>query len=95
VSVAAGLGALIALQWFLIGGFPLIHPRQWWWEPGAFITVVTAAAFVLVVVPGIRETVPFLMLFAALAWLDWFGLVAWRSFRAGWLPAMQRFAHSH
>jgi hypothetical protein len=78
------LALLIAILWFLIGGFPLVRPRHWWWEPGAFITLCTLAAFVLVLIPGIRELSPFLMLFAVLAWLFWFGLLVWKALKLAW-----------
>lgn len=86
-------GLLIPLQWFIVGGFPLIRPRHWWWEPGAFITICAVVAFVLVLIPGIRELSRLPMLFAALAWLFWFGLLVWKGLRAGWRRAAQGVAH--
>jgi hypothetical protein len=94
-SLAASLCVLVALQWFLIGGLPLIDPRRWWWEPGAFVTVVIVVAFLLVLVPGVRELAPFLMLFALLGWLYWFVLLVWKSGRACWLLATHRLTLTH
>lgn len=45
VEFSIGLCGLIALQWVLIGGFPLIHPRRWYYEPGALITICTFTVF--------------------------------------------------
>ena len=64
VEFSIGLCGLIALQWVLIGGFPLIHPRRWYWEPGALITICTFTVF-------LTGFVPFL-------WLFWFILLLWR-----------------
>lgn len=64
VEFSIGLCGLVALQWVLIGGFPLIHPRGWYWEPGALITICTCTFF--------------LALFAPLLWAAWFILLAWR-----------------
>lgn len=59
-----GLCALIALQWVLVGGFPLIHPHKWYWEPGALITICTCTVFLSLLVPFL--------------WLAWLMLLAWR-----------------
>jgi hypothetical protein len=64
VEFSTGLCGLIALQWLFIGGFPLIHPRRWYWEPGALITICTCTVF--------------LALLAPLLWLAWLMLLAWR-----------------
>ena len=64
VESSIGLCGLIALQWILVGGFPLIHPRRWFWEPGALMTICTCTGI--------------LALFAAFLWLFWFILLAWR-----------------
>lgn len=64
VEFSIGLCGLIALQWVLIGGFPLIHPARWYWEPGALITICTCTVF-------LTSFVPFL-------WLFWFILLLWR-----------------
>ena len=64
VEFSSVLCGLIALQWVLIGGFPLIHPRQWYWEPGALITLCICTVF--------------LALLAPFLWLAWLMLLAWR-----------------
>lgn len=93
-QVDLGLALLIAIQWFLVGGFPLIRPRRWWWEPGAFITLCTVAAFVLVLIPGIGALSKLPMLFALPAWLFWFGLLVWKGLRLGWRLAARRMSHA-
>ena len=83
-QVDFGLLLLISIQWFLIGGFPLIKPKRWWWEPGAFITLCTVIAFILVLIPWIYVLSGLPMLCAMLAWLYWFGLLVWKMLRGGW-----------
>jgi len=82
-------GLLIAFQWFLVGGFPLNQPKRWWWEPGAFITACSIAAFVLVLIPGIRELSQLPALLAGLGWLYWLGLLVWVSLRSGWRSVLR------
>jgi len=84
---------LVAVQWFLVGGFPLVRPRHWWWEPGAFITLCTLTAFMLELIPGVREFSELPMFFAVLAWFWWFGLLVWKSVRSGWRLARRGIAH--
>jgi hypothetical protein len=64
VEFSIGLCSLVALQWILVGGFPLIHPRKWFWEPGALITICTCTGL--------------LALFAPFLWLFWLVLLVWR-----------------
>jgi len=85
VMILTILCALVAVQWFLVGGFPLIRPRRWWWEPGAFITLCTLSAYVLVLIPIIEALAKIPAYFAGLAWLWWFGLLVWKTLRSGWL----------
>jgi hypothetical protein len=86
------LCALVAVQWFLVGGFPLIQPRRWWWEPGAFITLCTLAAFAIVLIHGIAPVAKLPTYFAGLAWLWWFGLLVWKASRAGWRQVSRAIA---
>ncbi len=64
VEFSICLCSLIALQWILVGAFPLIHPRRWFWEPGALITICVCTGI--------------LALFASLIWLLWLVLLVWR-----------------
>jgi hypothetical protein len=36
--LAMAFAVLVAVQWFLVGAFPLTRTRRWWNEPGALIT---------------------------------------------------------
>lgn len=74
---------VIPIQWFLLGGFPLIKPRRWWLEPGAIITICALAAFLLFLIPGLRDWSVLPGLFACLAWLYWFALLIWKGLRGG------------
>jgi hypothetical protein len=82
--VASGMCALVPLQWFLVGGFPFIRPRKWWQEPGAFITLCTCAAFVLLLFARVWEFYAVPALMAAFVWLYWFGLLVWKTLRSCW-----------
>ena len=84
--------AALVVWWLLVGGFPLVRPRRWWLEPGAFITACTLPATVVsLLIPaalGLRfpivegaAMVPAVV--AMLAWLWWFGLLIWRTIRFG------------
>jgi hypothetical protein len=81
-----GMILIIAIQWFLVGGFPLRKPLRWWEEPGSLITICTVASGLLVLIPNDRydalPTGP--MLIAGLAWFWWLGLLVWKCLRTGW-----------
>lgn len=70
VESSIGLCGLIALQWILVGGLPLIHPRRWFEEPGALITICTCTGI--------------FALFAPFLWLFWFLLLLWRLLQGGY-----------
>jgi hypothetical protein len=91
-EVGLGFGLLIAVQWILVGGLPLIRPKRWWAEPGAFITCFTVIAFGLVLIRPIEELARFPVLLAALAWLWWFGLLFWTVARISWRRMTRRRA---
>jgi hypothetical protein len=82
---------LIALQWFLLGGFPLIKPSRWWAEPGIIITAGTVLSGLLVLIPK-NELASVPMLLAWFAWPWWFGLPVWKTVRAGWRLAARSAA---
>ena len=94
---------LIAIQWILLGGLPLVKPRRWWLEPGAANTALACAAAVLCLAitglemahlhPAESFTAVF-GLIAALAfllilstWLAWICLMLERLCRFGWQAA--------
>ena len=42
---------LIAIQWIVVGGMPLVQPRRWWWlEPGACNTACSLLNISLVLI---------------------------------------------
>ncbi|MGA9668662.1 MAG: hypothetical protein WBQ94_05595 [Terracidiphilus sp.] len=79
-KIDAGLGLLIALQWFLLGAFPLVRNptwRRWWGEPGSFITVCAVLAGLLALIPAVDTIARLPALLAMLAWFCWVGLLMW------------------
>lgn len=95
IVILSVLCALVAIQWFLVGGFPLIRPRRWWGEPGAFITLCTLAALPFAFIRVIDPVAMILASFAGLAWFWWFGLLVWKTLRSGWRLAGRGIAHLH
>lgn len=84
IATVSVLSVGAAIQWLLVGGFPLILRGRWWLEPGAFITACTLIGVILVFVPHLHELARIPILFNVLAWLWWFGLLIWKSIRFGW-----------
>lgn len=82
--VDVALCLIIAVQWLLIGSFPLIQPKRWWAEPAAFITTCTAIASGIALIPGLDVLGRLPALIALLAWLWWFGLLLWKLFQLAW-----------
>jgi hypothetical protein len=77
------LCSAIAAQWFLIGTFPLSHPRRWWLEPGALITFSTPPVAALAFIPGEVSRLIF-PLVALVVWGYWLGALTWRLSRWMW-----------
>lgn len=73
--------AVFAVWWFLVGGYPLVRPRTWWLEPGAFITVCTVPAALVSLLPLVDKVAMVPAVVVMLAWLWWFGLLIWRTSR--------------
>jgi hypothetical protein len=82
--------AALVVWWLLVGGCPLVRPRRWWLEPGAFITACTLpVALVSLLIPVAWDLrfpivdgaamVPAVV--AILAWLWWCGLLIWKTSR--------------
>lgn len=84
---ASTLDLLIPVEWFFIGGFPLIRLRSWWAEPGALITGCSVAAGALVVVSRIVGygrfgwVSEFPVLAMPVVWLWWLALLAFSLIR--------------
>jgi hypothetical protein len=99
LATSAGLCALVPIQWFLIGAFPLLARNRWFWEPGTLITVCTFISvlyIVLAFVLPLREISDWfyaiLMLFVSLVWLFWLTLLVWKCMRKGWKISIRRAA---
>jgi hypothetical protein len=77
----------IAVQWFLLGAFPVIHPKRWWLEPGALITVCTPVVAAWAFIPeSILPQIGTLSFLALAGWTYWLGALAWLLFR--WLQRL-------
>jgi hypothetical protein len=93
VMILSILCTLVAVQWFLVGGFPLVRPSRLWWEPGAFITLCILAALPIAFIRVIEPVALILAFFAGLTWLWWFGLLVWKTLRSGWWLARRGIEH--
>ncbi|HEY2467846.1 MAG TPA: hypothetical protein VGI45_08390 [Terracidiphilus sp.] len=78
------LTLLVSIQWALVGGLPLVHPKRWWLEPGAFITsaAVVGAAFALI--PMMYMLARIALVLVGLAWFWWCGLLIWKPVHLAW-----------
>jgi hypothetical protein len=83
-KIDAGLCLFIAIQWFLMGGFPLVRTQKWWVDPGSFITACAVLAGALALIPVVDDFARLPASIAMLAWLWWFGLLAWKTLQFGW-----------
>jgi len=91
-KIDTGLCLFIAMQWFLMGGFPLVRTQKWWADPGAFITACAVAAGGIVLIPGVDGLARLPALIAMLAWIWWIGLLVWRTLQFGWKMTRARSA---
>jgi hypothetical protein len=85
--IDAGLCLFIVLQWFIVGGFPLVRNKKWRSDPGAFITACAVLAGAIALIPVVDIFAKLPALIAMLAWLWWFGLLVWRALQFGWRMA--------
>jgi hypothetical protein len=83
-KIDAGLCLSIALQWFLMGGFPLARNRKWWADPGAFITACAVLAGATALIPVVDNFAKAPALIAMLGLLWWLGLLVWKTLKFGW-----------
>jgi len=83
-KIDAGLCVFIAIQWFLMGGFPLVRTQKWWTDPGSFITACAVLAGAIALIPVVDDLARLPALIAMLAWFWWFGLLVWKTLRFGW-----------
>jgi hypothetical protein len=87
---------MIALQWVLIGGFPLRQSGRWWDEPGAFITTNNFIAAYIAIIPVIDVLARLPTLIALVGWVWWLGLILWRIGRLAWqstVGGLRRLTH--
>lgn len=73
------LCGLIAVQWVMVGGFPLTKKRRVWQGPGSLITVCTVIGSLLALVHSIDGLARLPALVAGCAWFWWVGLVVWKA----------------
>jgi hypothetical protein len=73
---------VVALQWLLIGGFPLRPHRGLWRDPATHVTACTVAAGVLSFVPNVESLSTAPMLYALAAWVWWFAFFVAKLFRS-------------
>ena len=83
-KIDAGLCLFIAMQWFLVGGFPLVRTQKWWADPGSFITACSVLAGAIALIHAVNGLARLPALIAMLAWLWWFGLLVWKTLQFGW-----------
>jgi hypothetical protein len=92
-KIDAGLCLFIAIQWFLMGGFPLARTQKWWGDPSSFITGCAVFAGAIALIPVVDGLAKLPALIAMLAYLWWFGLLIWRTLQFGWRMATARLEH--
>jgi hypothetical protein len=85
--IDVGLSLFIAVQWFLIGAFPLGRTQKWWADPGSFITACAVLAGAMAMIPAVDGAARLPARIAMLAWLWWFGLLSWKALQLGWRMA--------
>ena len=75
------LCAAVAIQWLLVGGFPLISPSHWRLDPGVLITTFTLPMLGLAFIPAIY---PLTFRLTLIFWASWLGLLIWNLGRSAW-----------
>jgi hypothetical protein len=83
-KIDAGLCLFIAIQWFFMGGFPLVRTQKWWADPGSFITGCAVFAGTIALIPVVDALAKLPALIGMLAYFWWFGLLNWRTLQFGW-----------
>jgi len=81
---------MIAIQWFLIGGFPLRQSVRWWDEPGAFITADNFVAACIAIIPVIDGLARLPAVIAFGGWFWWLGLILWKIGCLAWQSTLGR-----
>jgi hypothetical protein len=97
IASSTAFSLLVALQWLAVGSLPLIQPRRWWLEPGAFNTTATLIVVGLIAIGKLIDALgsdgvlvvvgmpAFAILFlVALTWVAWLALFLWKAVNASW-----------
>jgi hypothetical protein len=97
IASSVAFSLLIAVQWLVLGGLPLVQPRRWWLEPGACNTVCTVVEVLLLTIGTLIAAIgtegvlvaagllAFLLLLVVLfTWLVWLALLLWKTIKSGW-----------
>jgi hypothetical protein len=80
-TVDAILLALVAIQWLLIGGFPLRPNEKLIRDPATLITACSAIAAIVSFIPQIDLLASLFCLIAGITWLYWLAILAWKLLR--------------
>ena len=80
-GVDAILLLLIAIQWLLIGGFPVRPHEKLRRDPATLITICTAAAGALSFLPQMNLLSELFLVVVPFTWLYWLALLAWKLLR--------------
>jgi hypothetical protein len=72
---------VIAVQWFLVGGFPLRRPKRSLADPAIFITTCAVLAAGLAFIHPVEGLARLPAICAAFGRVWWFGLLLWTSIR--------------
>ena len=68
---------LIAVEWLLIGAFPLRQAARFYGEPGSFITACTLLGSALALIHPIDSLARIPAICAAFGWVWWLGVLLW------------------
>ena len=101
IGSSAAFCLLIALQWLMFGGLPLIQPRRWWLEPGACNTASTLLVVALLAIGKLIEAMGYpellaviglpafaILLLIVFTWMVWLALLLWKAVNSCWKLAI-------
>jgi hypothetical protein len=92
VLSSVAFGALIAIQWLILGSFPLLRPSPKWFEPGILITICAGVGGAMALIPALGSLCLLPMLVVFFAWLVWLGFVFVKASMKGWKLFRDRLA---
>lgn len=91
ITTSIILCILVFAQWLVVGGFPVVKPKQWWAEPAVFITACTLVSVALMLVPSLHDVAYFPALISVIVWIVWLMIVLWKALQIGlrkWFPQL-------